>query len=168
MLAKKIPASRINYRSYLDRIRINQSFFLRPEEIQEMICAFNINKTLGPNSLHIYILKFCGHFFSECLIKFVNLSFTTGIFPEFCKIAKVIPILKKDEPLCVNYRPISILPIFSKIIEKNNSRMYSFLSKNKLLHNKQFGFRTDHSTSHALISQTETSCRNIYRYRKSF
>ena len=78
-----------------------------------------INKSFGPNSLHIYILKLCGHFFSECMIKIVNLSFTTGIVPEFFKIAKVIPIFKKDDPLlCVNYRPISILPIFSKIIER--------------------------------------------------
>ena len=53
------------------------------------------------------------------MVQIVNLSFTTGIFPEFCKIAKVIPIFKKDDPLlCVNYRPILILPIFNKIIEK--------------------------------------------------
>ena len=47
----KIHASRINYRNYLDRIRINQSLFLRPawiEEVHAIICAFDINKTLGP------------------------------------------------------------------------------------------------------------------------
>ena len=131
---KKIPASRINYMSYPDIIKTNQSFFLRPariEEIQEIICAFNINKSLGLNSSPIYILKLCGHFFSECMIKIANLSFTTGIFPEFCKIAKVIAIFKKDDPLLrVNYRPISTLPMFSKIIEKILYLiMYSFLEK---------------------------------------
>ena len=73
-------------------------------------------------------------------------------------MAKVIPIFKKDDPLdCVNYRPISLLPIFSKIFEKIiYSRMYEFLESNKLIYNRQFGFRANHSTNHALISMTES------------
>ena len=52
--------------------------------VHEIICAFDINKSLGPDSLPIYILKL---FFSECMVQIVNLSFTTGRFTEFCKIA---------------------------------------------------------------------------------
>ena len=87
----------------------------------------------------------------------INLSFTTGIFPDLCKLAKVIPIFKKgNELLCENYRPISLLPIFSKIIEKIiYSRMYNYLTKNNLIYDKQFGFRSNHSTNHALISLSE-------------
>ena len=66
----------------------------------------------------IYILKI-NNIFSEQLANIVNLSFKTGIYPDLCKLAKVIPIFKKDDPLlCVNYRPISLLPIYSKIFEK--------------------------------------------------
>ena len=82
----------------------------------------------------LYILKICNTLFSEKLADIINLVFKTGIFPDLCKLAKIIPIFKKDDPLlCVNYRPISLLPIFSKIFEKLiHKRMYSFLDVNKL------------------------------------
>ena len=57
---------------------------------------------------------------------------------------------------CVNYRPISLLPIYSKIFGKLiYTRMYSFLTCNNLVYDKQFGFRAKHSVNHALISITE-------------
>ena len=57
--------------------------------------------------------------------------------------------------LCVNYRPISLLSIFSKLFEKlTYTRMYSFLNNNNLIYEKQFGFRA-YSVNHALISTTE-------------
>ena len=116
-----------------------------------------MNKSLGPNSVPIYIIKIYIRFFSEKLSHIINLSFATGIFPDLCKIAKVIPLFKKDnELLCKNYRPISLLPIFSKIFEKVVSvRMYSFLTENNLIYDRQFGFWSNHSTNHALLNLTE-------------
>ena len=95
--------------------------------------------------------------FSDKLIVIVNLAFKTGIFPDLCKLANIIPIFKNDDPLlCVNYCPVSPLPIYSKIFEKLiHKRMYSFLDVNKLIYNKQFRFHSNHSTSHALINTTE-------------
>ena len=59
--------------------------------------------------------------------------------------------------IIINYCPISLLPVFSKIFEKIiYSRMYEFLELNKLIYNRQFGFRANHSTNHALISMTES------------
>ena len=58
--------------------------------------------------------------------------------------------------ICINYIPISLLSIYSKIFEKLiYSRMYYFLNKNNLIYEKQFGFRAKHSVNHALISTTE-------------
>ena len=131
----------------------------------KLLQSLDINKSLGPNSLPVHIFKICKVFLSTCLIEIANLSFRTGIFPELCKVAKVIPIFKKENPLlCQNYRPISLLPIYSKIFDFEKllyTRMYSFLEKNKLLNNNQFGFRLNHSTSHALINLTETITRQI-------
>ena len=69
----------------------------------------------------------------------------------------MIPIFKKNNQLlCENYRPISLLPIFSKIMEKvMYIRMYNYLNINDLFYDCQFGFRANHSTKHALISTVE-------------
>ena len=67
------------------------------------------------------------------------------------------PIHKKENKLnFLNYRPISLLSVFSKIYEKLiYSRTYTFLIKNNLIYDKQFGFRSTHSTNHAIVSITE-------------
>jgi len=161
----KIPASDIPYTEYLKK-SVKNSFYLSPVktyEISDIIKSLDLNKSLGPNSIPIFILKLCQGFFSTNLEKIINLSFKTGIFPELCKIAKVIPIFKKENPLlCKNYRPISLLPIFSKIFEKLiYIRMYKYLDTNNLLYDKQFGFRSKHSTNHALISLTESIKKHL-------
>ena len=119
---KKIPTSMKKYSDYLSNIRVNRSFFLKPvtyQEVNNIITSLDNNKSLGPNSLPVYIIKLCDQFFTDCIQKITNISFSTGIFPNLCKVAKVIPIFKKEDPLlCKNYRPISLLPIFSKIMEK--------------------------------------------------
>ena len=95
--------------------------------------------------------------FSIHLSNIFNLCFETGIFLDLCKIAKLITIYKKDDLLfCKNSRPNSLLSIFSKILEKLiYKRMYSFLDDNNLISYRQFGFRANHSTNHALISIIE-------------
>ena len=86
-----------------------------------------------------------------------NICFLTGIHPDPLKIAKVVPIFKKGSKLLTcNYRPISLLSNINKIFEKLVfSRVYSFLNKNKSIYDLQFGFRTQNSTTHTLISITE-------------
>ena len=76
-----------------------------------------------------------------------------GIFPEKLKIARITPIFKSDDETSVtNYRPTSVLPFFSKIIERiMYNRLYTFLCENNILYEKQFGFQTAHSTDHAII-----------------
>ena len=105
----------------------------------------------------VFILKLMKTFFSTWLCKLVNLSFEIGIFPDILKIAKVTSIHKKESKLDYhNYRPISLLSIFSKIFEKLiYNRINSYLVKNNLIYSKQFGFRSNFSTNHALLSITE-------------
>lgn len=86
-----------------------------------------------------------------------NLSFTSGIFPDCMKIAKVIPLFKKgNKSEFSNYRPISLLPQFSKILEKLFAiRLNKFLNEFKILSNSQYGFRPNHSTATAIMELTE-------------
>ena len=81
----------------------------------------------------------------------------TGVFPSVLKTAKVVPVFKKDSKLDYsNYRPISLLSNFEKILGKlMYKRLYTFLNKNNVICNLQFGFRQQYSTSHALINITE-------------
>ena len=77
-----------------------------------------------------------------------NTSLSTGIVPDNLNIAKVVPIFKKENPqIFGNYRPVSVLPCLSKILERIvYNRAYEFLIRNDVLYNKQYGFRTNHST----------------------
>ena len=83
----------------------------------------------------------------------MNLSITKGIFPSELKIARVIPLFKSGDPTSFsNYRPVSVLPIFSKILERlMYRRLLSFINEHKLLYHYQFGFRYEHSPNLALI-----------------
>ena len=80
-----------------------------------------------------------------------------NIFPSKLKIAKVTPIYKSEDRSKVNnYRPISVLPIFSQILEKiMYRRLQDFISKNNLLCTNQFGFREKHSTFMASLNLTD-------------
>ena len=138
----------------------NFSFFLSPTvpiEVEKIIDDLNIKKSTGPNGIPVFILKIFKQFFAFWLSKLINVCFEIGTFPDILKIAKVIPLHKKESTLNhLNYRPISLLSVFSKIYEKLlYIRIYSYLTKKKLLYDKQFGFRSNHSTNHALISITE-------------
>ena len=114
-------------------------------------------KSVGPNSIPIKLLKIIGWSVSPFLALLVNQSFQSGTFPDKLKVAKVISIFKKGNPeLPSNYRPISLLSIFSKIFEKlMYRRLYKFLEIHNVLYSLQFGFQENHSIDHALVSLTE-------------
>ena len=89
-----------------------------------------------------------------------NLSLNTGIFPDRMKVPKVTPILKIGEKSSIsNYRAISVLPCFPKILERiMYNRLYDYFTANSILFNKQFGFRAGHSTEHALLELIDQIC----------
>ena len=84
-------------------------------------------------------------------------SFNEGIFPEQRKVAKVFPIFKvgstEEEE---NYRPISILPIFSRVLERiMYNRTYQYFKENDMFFPKQYGFQVNNSTHYAILNLTE-------------
>lgn len=103
------------------------------------------------------ILKSLSSLISFPLCQIINESFQSGIFPDKVKFATVIPFLKKGCPLTAsNYCSISLLSVFSKIIEKAMYEwLYKLLEKHGILYSLQFGFHASHSINHALVSLTE-------------
>ena len=166
---QKIPNVQGDFRDYLKRKGKNNkavinpdghSFFLSPtipDEVEKIIDKLNLSKSTGPNGIPVFILKAFKAFFAYWLSKLINLCFETGEFPLMLKIAKVVPLHKKESVLnFLNYRPISLLSVFSKIYEKTiYVRIYSYLEKYNMIYSKQFGFRGNHSVNHAIISFTE-------------
>ena len=158
-LNEKIVKAKKPFSHYLGQIT-DETIFLSPTtpaDIESLINCIKPNKAIGPNSIPTKILKEFKTELSEPLSDMINVSFNKGIFPDFLKVANVIPIHKKGEKLDPNnYRPISLLSNISKLYEKAmHIRLTNFLRKNKILFSYQFGFRNNYSTNHALISLTE-------------
>lgn len=119
------------------------------EEISYIISELVNGKA---SDIPIIILKRCSSIVSPILSKFYNNFMEAGVFPNTLKSGCITPIFKKGNPqMFNNYRPVSTIPIFSKIFEKLiYQRLYSFLTSKNILYDKQFGFRQKHSTSHAV------------------
>ena len=156
---KSIPITPISPMAFLSS-RVELNFSISPTTIQEvmfLLLQLDDNKSTGPSNIPIKLLKVAGPIIVPLLVSIFNLSFSTGQFPDLMKLAKVIPIFKIGLRSDVNnYRPISLLPIFSKLLEKlMHKRLYSFLDLNKVIYNSQFGFQKNRSTSHSLIEIVE-------------
>ena len=133
---------------------IPNSFFFRPtceSEINRIILNLK-NKKSGINTYSTIIVKQLSCILTPILSKLINTSLVTGHFPDFLKVARVIPLYKTGDVTNVNnYRPISVLPILSKIFEKvAHKQLYNFFESFKLFQSCQFGFRQKLSTSHAV------------------
>ena len=147
-----IPITPIQtFENYITKRNLNSIFLFEctEDEISKIISELDNNKA---SDFPIKIIKQCSHILTPTLVCHFNYLMEIGIFPNELKTGKITPIFKKgNEELLENYRPISTLPIFGKIFEKIiYKRLYSFLVSQGLLHERQFGFRQNHSTSHAL------------------
>ena len=125
---------------------------LTRSEISDAIKSIKCKKTPDMYGISTFLISKFSLTLSGPLLHVFNLSLTQAIVPQQLKVAKVIPIFKSgDSDSPDNYRPISLLPAFSKILERIVcSRLSTFLDVNNLLSNNQFGFRSDHSTVHPL------------------
>jgi hypothetical protein len=144
--------------SYVSAIVPNKKTFILDETncVEVLLTGLSLTSKkscdyLGTSS---WLIKSIIHVILVPLTHVFNLSFQCGIVPLKLKIAKVIPIYKNgNKSLPINYRPISILPIFSKILEKlMYQRIISFIDKYKILSCCQYGFRSKMSTADAVYN----------------
>lgn len=154
-LLQSLQPSRTHYRDYMTT-SISDTVFLEPvddTELRNLILSLNGRKTPGYDNISARLIQGVVNEITKPLLYIYNLSISAGIVPDKLKIAKVIPVYKKGEKsLASNYRPISLLSVFDKILEKLiYKRLMSFLKSHNVLYKYQFGFRSNHSTSLALV-----------------
>ena len=150
-------------RSFMNNISHSQfltenfsdSFFFAPatnEDIRKYISSLK-NKKCSINCLPSSVLKHISSIVEPIMCHLINLSISSGTFPDSLKIARIVPLPKSNNKANIsNYRPISILNIFSKIFEKHAYRhLYSFLNAKNILSDCQFGFRQNRGTSQAIL-----------------
>ena len=145
-------------KEYIDiKVPANIEFkipFIKVADVVSILNSLDANKATGLDNISPRFIKLSAEVIAPSLTKLINTSFSTGCFPDILKNAKVSPIYKggdKAEPS--NYRPISILPIVSKVIEKHVTKhLFAYLNKYKLLYKSQSGFREKYSCQTALIS----------------
>ena len=153
-----------NMRKYCDP-PVKHSMFCKPVDRYELKKILdNLKpKSPGSDSIRPKIIKEVADSIIDPLLYLLNLSICSGKVPDNLKIAKVIPVYKKGEHfLPGNYRPISLLNVIDKILEKiMYTRLYSHLQANSLLYDYQFGFRKNYSTILALLEVTDSIYQNL-------
>ena len=157
-LSNNIQSNNINPLNYLGDRCLNSfsSTPTTPLEIFNLIKKFK-NKKTSINNIPIAIIKKISHIISPLLAQLFNESIDTGIFPEKLKTGRVIPLHKGGASNNIsNFRPITILSVYSKIFEKLvHKRLVSFISQNNLIKLNQFGFQQNKNTSDAILEFLE-------------
>ena len=160
-LNKNIPKSNNVFQDYLKNPN-EHSFYVNETNPHEI--SLIIDDLRDSNAADIYdvtskFVKLGSSSITKNLTILFNQSINGDIYPELFKVAKVIPLYKNDSPLTVsNYRPISLLPIFSKIFERlMYNRLISFINKYNIITPNQYGFQAQKSTELAI----NEICNNI-------
>ena len=158
-LSSKIPVGKGNIYDHM-QTNIKDSIFLTgitAFEVLKTVKNFKKKKSNDPHGLSMEILMQVIPNIVKPLTYICNKSFLEGCFPDRMKISRIVPIFKAgDKSSLYNYRPISILPQFSKLLEKLfQNRLLSFVEKNNVLNDNQYGFRQNRSTTIALFDLSQ-------------
>jgi len=135
------------------------------QEVGDLISSLDVNKATGPDSISSKMLKHAGNAIVPSLTKLINICLSKNRVPNLWKQANVLPLHKKDsKDECNNYRPVSILPIVSKIMERIVFKhVYNFFLEHSLLTSHQSGFKPNDSTVNQLAYLYHTFCEALDR-----
>ena len=166
-LASKIDYSNSNFETY---VKIAQSEFaafqpVTVSHVSHLLHGLSNNKATGIDKISSKIIKLAAPVISDSLTLIFNQAITLSSFPDEWKVARVMPLYKNGQrSIPGNYRPISVLPAISKIMERIlYDQLYNYLTKFELLSDSQFGFRKFHSTASALLDCTNDWYVNLDR-----
>ena len=130
---------------------------VHPNEIMEIISKLSNSSSFGLDNIDSYVIKLIKNEITPAITHIINLSIMTKQFPETWKNSKIVPIFKKDDPLnSQNYRPIALIPIMAKILEKIVAKqILKFLSENSLINPCHHAYRPQHNTTTAMIQMID-------------
>ena len=134
------------------------SFILSPVAESQVLNLFtNLDESKAYLNIPNKFIKIASHQLTVPFTKIYNESITTGAIPEIFKISRITPIFKSgDTTEPGNYRPIAIISVFSKVLEKLvYNQLINFIEKHNILYNYQFGFRKGYSTEYAILETVE-------------
>ena len=152
--ANEIPDPKFSHQHFMKN-KNPVNMFMAPTDPQEIITCIDSLKrknSSGHDNITSATLKDIKNTICIPLTNIFNKSLETGTVPDLLKLAKIIPIYKsKNKELLNNYRPISLLPTVSKLLEKIvHKRLYNFINTHAAFYPSQYGFRKKHSTIHAV------------------
>ena len=171
-LAKKINTEgKKSFLTYLQQINIDSTFKFTPinaATTKSIITNLKPKRSAGVDNVSLILLKMSADALINPLTCIINQSLKSGIFPNKLKIAKVIPIFKKDDKHDLNnYRPISLLPTISKVFERVvHMQLFQYFTDNDLFYNYQYGFRKKHSTETAILQLIDQIYNDLDEKRK--
>lgn len=162
----KIPPNNQSQHTDPTKYRLPNSMFLSPMmeiEVKKEVLSLKNTNSEGYDEINTKVVKSCFPEISKILTHLINMTFSTGIFPTVLKQSVVKPLFKKDSKVDINnYRPITLIPIFSKILEKCMlKRIIEFCNKYDIIKKEQYGFQKDKSTTLAIFSLIDIILHNI-------
>ena len=164
VLAQEVPAAEVNPEFYLSHT--DKAFYLKTPSLDvvfKLLRNIDEKKATGLDMIPSKLLKMAASIVTPSLTAIFTKSIITGIYPTEWKMARVTPVFKKGEKSDLNnYRPISVIPVVSKVFEKIvYDQLYQYLNDNQLLSSCQSGFRSLHSTLTAFLEATNSWSVNI-------
>ena len=164
VLAQEVPAAEVNPECYLSHT--DKAFHLKTPSLDvvfNLLRNIDEKKATGLDMIPSKLLKMAASIVTPSLTAIFTKSIITGIYPTEWKMARVTPVFKKGEKSDLNnYRPISVIPVVSKVFEKIvYDQLYQYLNDNQFLSSCQSGFRSLHSTLTALLEATNSWSVNI-------
>lgn len=167
-LVEKLPKRQFEEQKivdlYKDKIQSDRFKFnvVSDDEVFKLLKDINVSKSTGCDGIAAVFIRDGANVLSCPVTYIVNLSLSKGIVPNDFKLARVVPLYKKgDKKFEGNYRPVSILPVFSKVFERIvYNQMYKYLMDHNLIFENQSGFRSRYSTDTALTSLADRIKQN--------
>ena len=122
-------------------------------ELRDTFFSLKLNKSPGYDEINFNVIRKCFSELREPIKHVFNLSIETWVFPDKLKIGRVSPVYKAgDTSDLTEYRPISVLPCFSKILERiMYNHLFSHVCQEKIIYSKQLGFQSGHWIEHVIL-----------------